>query len=433
MPCFGRLFPTLVLVMCCAVCPALAAAQPFSSFLQEAVTRHDLVQAAEARLDAAQAALGRAQGARLPHVDAAINAGLEHTNFPGDQDSTSEFRDYQRLTASQLLYDFGRTGAGIGRSQANLERAEAELIATRQEIMLRGVVAYLDVLRHKERLRLARESEARIMNLTGIEETLVNKGAGLASDVLQAKSQLAGARALRVRVEGQLQVARDRFVTIFGVQGTDELLDALIQPSLPLEQVPGSLDQAQAAAEDNSLELLMARQNIEMARQDVLGSEAGLLPRLHLVGEAKRRHNDQGVEGTRTEALGMVELTWELFSGGSERAAVREAQANLRDQQRKVSDLENMVEERVATAWHNLASTRESAVLLREQATILEEFLALAKRERLLGTRSLLDVLNGEIGHLNALSNAVFAETERAIALYNLFYAMGRLDYDLLI
>lgn len=69
--------------------------------------------------------------------------------------------------------------------------------------------------------------------------------------------------------------------------------------------------------------------------------------------------------------------------------------------------------------------------MLRDQAVILEEFLELAKRERLLGTRSLLDVLNGEVGHLNALSEAVSAETDRAISLYNLFYAMGRLDFDL--
>jgi adhesin transport system outer membrane protein len=168
-----------------------------------------------------------------------------------------------------------------------------------------------------------------------------------------------------------------------------------------------------------------------MARLDVLGTKAGYFPKLHLVGEAERQHDDQGIDGTRSEMRGMVELTWDVFSGGKQQALVREARSVLSDHELRLEDLRKRVEERVAEAWQDLLTTRENARLLRDQALILEEFLDLAKRERLLGTRSLLDVLNGEVGHLNALSNAVSAETDRAIAFYNLFYAMGRLDLDL--
>lgn len=427
----GRLLLALAVALCCAAWSVPASAKPFSVFLEEAVAKHDLVLAAEARRDAARAGLARARGDRMPHLEVAANVGPEYVDPPGDRDSTTKTRDYQRVTAKQLLYDFGRSGAGIGRARAVLERAEAEVIAARQEVMLQGVTAYLDVIRHKERLRLALESEQRIMDLTGIEETLVTKGAGLASDVLQAKSQLAGAKALRVRVEGQLVLAKNRFLTVFETEPTDELLQSLEPPMIAFERAPGSLDEAVGAAADNSVELIMARHNVDMARQDLAGSEADLFPRLHLVGEAKRRHNDLGVDGARNEALGMVELTWAVFSGGKERAAIREARSNLADQERRVKELKDRVEERVAAAWQNLLTSRENARLLRDQAEILEEFLDLAKRERLLGTRSLLDVLNGEVGHLNALSNAVPAETDRAIALYQLFFAMGRLDLDL--
>ncbi|SMP47896.1 outer membrane protein, adhesin transport system [Desulfonatronum zhilinae] len=424
-------FLAFAVFLLCSAWPVSAFAKPFSVFMEEAVTGHDLVLAAQARRDAARAGVARARGEWMPHLDAAVNVGPEYVDPPGDRDSTTKTRDYQRVTAKQLLYDFGRSGAGIGRAQAAVERAEAEVVAARQEVMLQGIAAYLDVVRHKERLRLALESEQRIMDLTGIEETLVTRGAGLASDVLQAKSQLAGAKALRVRVEGQLALARNRFLTVFEVAPTDELLQSLGPPMIPFERVPAGLEEASAAAADSSVELLMARHNVDMARQDLAGSEADLFPRLHLVGEAKRKHNDQGVDGARNEALGMVELTWAVFSGGKERAAIREARSNLTDQERRVKELQDRVEERVAAAWQNLITTRENARLLHDQAEILEEFLDLAKHERLLGTRSLLDVLNGEVGHLNALSNAVSAETDRAVALYQLFFAMGRLDLDL--
>ncbi len=410
---------------------ASASAQPFAQLLEETVTAHDLVVAAEARRDGAKAQVSFARGAWLPHLDAVANIGPEWIDYPGDADTTEEVRDMQRLAVKQLLFDFGQGGAGIARAKAGLARAEAELSAVRQEIMLQGVTAYLDVLRNTERVRLAKESEQRIMELTGIEETLVTKGAGLASDVLQAKSQLAGARAQLVRVQGQLALSKNRFMAVFGVNPSEDFLENLTPPSVPFDRTPASREEAEAAAFENSIEIMVAQFNVEMARQDVSGAKAGYFPKFHLVGEAERENNDQGISGERKELRGMVELTWDIFSGGRQQALTREARSVLTDHQSRLEDLQNRVREKVSGAWQDLLTTRENAALLRDQAVILEEFLELAKRERLLGTRSLLDVLNGEVGHLNALSEAVSAETDRAISLYNLFYAMGRLDFDL--
>jgi adhesin transport system outer membrane protein len=420
----------------CALCLVLwsasAWARPFAQLLEETVGAHDLVNAATARLDGAKAQVSFARGAWMPHLDAVANVGPERIDYPGDTETTDKTRDMQRLAAKQLLYDFGQGGAGITRAKVGLARAESELAAVRQDVMLQGLTAYLDVLRNRERVRLARESEKRIMELTGIEETLVNKGAGLASDVLQAKSQLAGARAQLVRAQGQLALSRNRFVAVFGQEPTEELLSTLTPPVTPFDKTPSSLEDAEKTAFENSIELMVAQFNVEMARQDVSSVKAGYFPKLHLVGEAERENNDQGISGERKELRGMVELTWDIFSGGKQQALAREARSALTDHQLRQEDLRNRVEERVAGAWQDLLTTRENAALLRDQALILEEFLALAKRERLLGTRSLLDVLNGEVGHLNALSEAVSAETDRAIALYNLFYAMGSLEFDLL-
>ena len=428
----NRLLFALSLLLGFVMWSDCASAKPFAQFLEETVTAHDLVKAAESRRDGAKARLSRAWGEWMPHVGGVANIGPEHIEYPRGIDSTDETRDFQGVTAKQLLFDFGGSNAGIDRAEAGLERAEAELQAVRQEIMLQGITSYVDVMRQTERLRLARESEKRIMELTGIEETLVTKGAGLASDVLQAKSQLAGARAQIVRVQGQLVLARNRFMTVFGVEPTEELLSSLTRPAAPFDRLPASLEQAEAIALENSTELLAAKQNVEMARQDVAGAKAQYFPKFHLVGEAQRYNNDQGVEGERNELRGMVELSWDIFSGGKQQAAVREARSALTDYELRYDDQTDRVRENVSGAWQDLLTTRENAALLRDQAAILEEFLDLARRERLLGTRSLLDVLNGEVGYLNARSNAVSADADRAIAFYGLYHAMGQLDLSLL-
>jgi len=57
--------------------------------------------------------------------------------------------------------------------------------------------------------------------------------------------------------------------------------------------------------------------------------------------------------------------------------------------------------------------------------------LELAKKERKMGTRSLLDVLNGEVNYINAQGNAIAAKEDTKIAAFNLLFTMGRIHLDL--
>ncbi len=407
-----------------------ASAETVYEMLEKVVAEHELIQAAEARKDAAGQVLKQSRGAWYPQVTALANIGRQNIDPAAGALNTRENRNIQNIRTTQLLYDFGRTGAGVERSEAGLERSKFELAATRQDIILRGVTAYLDVYRHNQRLKLARQSERRIVQLTGIEETLVTKGAGLASDVLQAKSQLAGAKAVRVQAEGEFNNAMNRFRTVFGYSLTDGQIQAMVVPPRPEEHIPANIDEAVSIAAQNSFDLNMADKDIEMAEHEIRFRQSMYYPTLNLVGEANRKENDDGVRGTRRDVLGMVELNWTLFSGGRDRAAVNQARYILKDTEKRKEDLEHLVQERVRTAWRNMLTSRENARFLRDQADIMEEFLKLAKRERKLGTRSLLDVLSGEVTHLNALSNAISADIDHELALYNMLYAMGKLELD---
>lgn len=407
-------------------------AQTIFDMLEQVVEEHDLIQAAEAGKEAADQIVKQAKSEWYPHVSAVANLGRENIDPPAPASSTAETRNTQTLRATQLIYDFGRAGSGVKRARAGLNRSEAGITAARQEIIMRGLAAYLNVYRHARQLDLAEESERRIVRLTGIEETLVTKGAGLASDVLQAKSQLAGAKALRVLAEGQLSNALNRFRTVFGYVLTDEQIKEMVIPAKPLDHIPDTIDEALNIALENSIDLLMTAADIDMARHEIRFRESAYYPSLHLVGEFKRKENDAGILGTRNESLGMVELSWNLFSGGKDVAAVREARHRVRELEKTRDNLEHVIQERVLIAWQNLITSRENAKFSRHQADIMEEFLELAKRERKLGTRSLLDVLSGEVTHLNALSNAVSADIDKDLAIFNMLYAMGELELDVL-
>ena len=74
--------------------------------------------------------------------------------------------------------------------------------------------------------------------------------------------------------------------------------------------------------------------------------------------------------------------------------------------------------------------TERNALFLRNQANISGEFLRLARKERRLGRRSLLDVLSGETVEINASSDATNAENQVIVAAYNMLFVMGDLKVE---
>ena len=67
---------------------------------------------------------------------------------------------------------------------------------------------------------------------------------------------------------------------------------------------------------------------------------------------------------------------------------------------------------------------------MQNQANISGEFLRLARKERRLGRRSLLDVLSGETVEINASSDATSAENQVIVAAYSLLFVMGDLSLE---
>ena len=61
----------------------------------------------------------------------------------------------------------------------------------------------------------SKKSEERIREVTQLENEKVARGAGLASNVLQSKARLAGAKSTRVKFQGDLAIATNRFYNIF--------------------------------------------------------------------------------------------------------------------------------------------------------------------------------------------------------------------------
>jgi len=391
---------------------------------------HEEIKNFKSQVERAKADYSQSKGLYYPTMDLIGDGGREDINKEYGFD-TDENRYYISLIAKQLITDFGKTQDTIARSGIFLDQAKTRLEATRQQLMLEGIIAYINVVKTIQRLKSARQSESRIKELTGIEKTLVKKGAGLSSDVLQARSQLAGAMALRVFAEGELNLAKNRFQAVFFHFLTNEEISQLKDIEFPYKKIPLELENAITIAQKQNPELLITIYDTQITKKNIDIAKAAFYPQFNLFAEALTKDNDDGVKGYSNELSAGVEFRYNIFSGGSDSAALKSALASKKSASYHTQHVKKIIKEQVSNSWDQLTTLNLRSELLEQQADIVKNFLMLAKKERKMGTRSLLDVLTGEVNYINSIATAIATRQDTKLAAYNLLFAMGNINLGL--
>lgn len=433
LPCWAQAQPSV------GKAPSVAADNhSLQSLLPSLVATHDRILSAAARVESARQYHRQAKAGWYPHLGVFADGGYEYVDRPDegptdvDVDESSELKNMQSLRLQQLVYDFGRTGGAISGARARYEHAGLALEAVRQEVLVAGVRAYVDVLRAYHVLGYARRSEQNIKQQTGIEEALVRRGAGISSDVLQAKSQLSAALARRITGEGDLANALSYFKAVFQHEPSFDVIQRFSMPTIPTALLPDNVDKAVLLALQRNPRLLAATKEVESAEGEVDIARSRFFPYLGLASDVTRRENEYSVSGVRTEARALVELRYDLYAGGADRAAFEASKAERIGARRNLDDLKRQIEQQTRVAWSNYQTASLRAEYLANQVDILHEFLELARKERKLGKRSLLDVLSGEVDYINAQSNLAAAKAETVKAAYQLIYSLGSLSHDVI-
>ncbi len=392
------------------------------------IDTHSRIKAAEADLRNAEESAAAAVGGWQPNLSVTSGYGYENQQKGNSTADTSLPTRDLSVSIEQLLWDFGSTDASIERARLAYMQARFNLTATRQSLVLEGVTAYLDVIRQHKLVQFARASVENIKRQAELEDSRVSRGSGFSTDVLQAKTQLAGAESRLTQAQGALKIAFNRYRAVFGHD--PGLIDDMSVPATPFVMLPAGIDDAVQIAFEENPGLEAAATDIQIARSDVEQTRADeFFPRIDASATKTLEKDADGTVGENNETLFLVELTYDFGLGFTANNTLEAAkQARIASDNRYI-DARDLVEEQVRNAWDNLETARVNAGHLNNQADIAAEFLELARKERSLGNRSLIDVLTGETALINANSDATSAETDVAIAVYSLLTAMGRLEH----
>lgn len=410
-----------------------AGAAPGAAFLDKldrVLIGHPLMRMVDADVATASAQIGVEKSAYYPKFS--IGMGVGHQQIERDQGTTGGFNPSEMtLGINQLITDFGHTQARVNAASVVLEKETKERTLQRQNLVLAAIEAQLQVVKAERSLRYAQQSEANIKRQTALESARMEAGKGYATDVLQAKAQLAGAEARRVIADSKMSEALNRYTAVFHETPVNpEQLQAL---QIPEAFLPKSETDIESIVLAQNPDVIAAgdRARVTSSERDVQRAKE-LMPRLGLQITQPTYNDYEGVSGNRRDLKAMLRFDWQFDLGMRATRVTDAADQAVASAQEKAAYVSRQALEEAHNAWVSWKTSRQRTLHLLNQVELSEQFLELARRERELGRRSLLDILNGEVARINAQSEAVSAKVDEVIASYRLLRSVGGLSVDII-
>lgn len=369
--------------------------------------------------------LRQARGLYLPSIDLAANGGygyrdnavLEATG----QDDEGTLYGYS-ATLTQMLFDGFSAKNEVERQEYRVQSAANRVHETSELVGLDIVEAYLEVLRQRDLLMIARDNvEEHIVMQNEIFDT-AQAGRSTDADVAQADARLSAAKANVSSVKEALRNAEANYIREIG-----ETPDVLIMPALPVEAVSNNLDEAVKVALTNSPTLDIFESDMNVAWQEYEATASNMMPTVDFQLQGSQNDDFSGTVGRDKVATAQLVANWNIYRGGIDTALRRELVYRHAQTKESRADAARTLENDVRLTWAAMVSAGERANEFATQAMANERVVGAYKDQFELDRRTLLDVLDSQNELFVSRSNAVNAEYLEMLAVYRLLALQGRL------
>ncbi len=362
--------------------------------------------AAQARLEQARARVREAVAAWWPSIDLnATGSRIRRSDsayavaqfFPSiSGQSTDRIYDQSAasLQATWVLFDgffrsFRQQQAEFGEKTLEAARRDAQrqLVSAVAEAFFNAQLAQtkVDIASADEKFYLRQLEDAR---------NRYEVGAGAWGDVLNIKVQLNSARTALMLGKREFEAAGYGLAALLGIR------DAVLPADVKLAPLEKDFDATDPHVDADALIkiALQTRPDVRRVEMQLREAEAAtgqaraaFYPKIQLAGAYNgTRQGDFTMTGEDFGDTISLNMAWNLFSGGADRARLFEAGQKRREAVYSMSSLRNKVASEVRQALARLAAAREQVVLQRQSVTLVEENRDLAQNEYEAGESSLV-------------------------------------------
>lgn len=353
--------------------------------VRSALNEHPAIVESLSRLDAQQEQVSVARAGYWPQLRTGINSGYRHT--------TGRSEEALSVSASQMLYDFGKVSSAVDAATRGVDREQASVLLAAEDLIRETSKAFIEARRYEVLLELAGEHIDAIAELEALAAKRSTLGAATASDQMQAKSRRESARATQLQMQAQRDQWHRALENLIGSQQPLTLDDSWPEPLEGLcPRLPENFDSAPriVLAEAERAEAEAAIRQARAEQRPTLSLNADFEHYLNRANEGLQRLDDQ-------EFVVSLNLTSNLFQGGALRARSRAAEHALYSataaRDRALLELSRLYRE---TRDRSLSLTSSLALQDERHDSIVKTQKLYRHQYLSLGTRTLLDILNTE-------------------------------------
>lgn len=292
-------------------------------------------------------------------------------------------KDQITLRLEQPLWTGGRLMAEVAGADANLQVAEAQLMESRMDIMLRAASAYAELGRAQSRQAAARTDLAEHERLHALMQRRIAGQLTSGSDGILVDARLAQARAEQAQWLALATRAQAALEQIVG-----QPVEA-IEPAPPPSHTPGTLGAVLEAAASYSPTLHRLQAQEEKAASLALSARGQALPQIKL-------RYDQTRTGQQSVGQTYVALEYQTGAGFNTLSALRQAESLRLAARAEHEAARRDLADTVKADWADLQSLTGQTAALEAQVQATEQVYASFVRQYAVGRKSWLEVLNAQ-------------------------------------
>ena len=325
------------------------------------------------------------------------------------------------LEASWVILGAGKFGI-VKATNAGLQSAEANELATRFQSALFTDEAYFEVLAQKELRRVAADRLQRAQEQLAVARVRVSAGEVIASDSLQLLLEVNRSQYLLLIRDSALVASRLHLGTRIGLAGPAEAapVDSLPPPALPFTEM-----QAIAELRERGPDIEAARADEVSADARVTAAKERYFPALTLTG-TYGSYDDRLFPDALQRSQLAVGLSFPFWDGGQREVVLARAQAE-RNVARAVRDeRERSANERMAQAVLGYETARAGIGLAQVGVSAATETFRVQRARYGEGATTILDLLEAQVALSEAEGTLVQSRFNARLALSQIEALLGR-------
>ncbi|XQE68431.1 TolC family outer membrane protein [Pseudomonas sp. P3C3] len=417
------LYSAIVLAVACSQAQAMT----LSEAIQSTVDNHPELHASVNDRLSADEDVKVAKGGYLPTVDLIAGYGREQTDSPSTRalgDHNKETLNYSdaELRLRQMLFDGFNTPNEVARTEATVNSRAYYIQGTAESLALRTVEVYLEVLKRREMVALARNNLQAHERVNDQIKLRSERGVGSTADLDQSEARLALAANNLYTEEVNLADAEANFFS-----ATGRLPDELEQPASVKGEVPENIELARQTVMDNNPYLKSAQADVYAAEKQYEVAKAPFYPRFDLELATSADNNVQGDEGHYNTWRAAVVMNYNLFNGMRDKARLQGAAHKINQSMDIRNNALRVLNENLALAWNAMENARMQTPKARDYADYTARSREAYQQQFSLGQRTLLDLLDSENELFTANRRYTEVRYTEEFSMYRVISAMGEL------